>query len=421
MPPDTPAQDLPSSIPPVSVEPHAPAVLDTGSATIPALAAKGAIIFSTAIVACVAAYLAYAVPGAWFPRVDARTWGVQSLALARGTGAVENGTLVVARPDPTGIALVSVATDFRAIDFPAIGWSAGSLADRADVRLLWRSDVRPDKLNSASMRVEAGQLLPEVLAKNPGWIGRITGIALAIHDPLVQPVRITGVVAKPMGAVDLLRDRITEWFAFERWNGASINTVTGGADIQDVPMPIVISAVVAISGAIALALLRWNKYLPRSAAPGLLAAFFVAGWFALDARWTWNLVRQERDTARQYLGKDLRDKRLAGDDALLYAFVEKARDLLPRQPARIFVAADADYFRGRAAYHLYPHNVYFTPIGNAMPRAASLRPGDWLLVFLRRGIQYDASQGRIRWDGDQTIAGEAVLVEPGAALFRIRE
>ena len=64
---------------------------------------------------------------------------------------------------------------------------------------------------------------------------------------------------------------------------------------------------------------------------------------------------------------------------------------LPREPARVFVVADADYFRGRAAYHLYPHNVLFDPYHNAVPPADRLRAGDWLVVYQRRGVQYDAA------------------------------
>ena len=35
-------------------------------------------------------------------------------------------------------------------------------------------------------------------------------------------------------------------------------------------------------------------------------------------------------------------------------------------------------------------------------------------------IQFDAAQGMLRWDGGAPIAAEALVVEPGAALFRIR-
>jgi hypothetical protein len=84
------------------------------------------------------------------------------------------------------------------------------------------------------------------------------------------------------------------------------------------------------------------------------------------------------------------------------------------------VAADVNYFRGRAAYHLYPHSVYFDARSNELQWTDALRPGDWLLVYQRRGIQYDASRQLLRWETGRTTSAELKLVEPGAALFRIR-
>lgn len=381
---------------------------------------KGALIFAGTLLACVIAYLVHAVPGAWFPHASRATWNAHALALTRGTGFLQEDALVITAPDPKGIVLISVVTDFRSSDYPAIAWDVSNLGEHADVQLLWRSDSRPDRLNSTAIGVEAGRTLPQTLAKNPAWIGRIVGLALAIRDPIAQPVRVRGVVAKPMGMFEILGDRLTEWLAFEPWNGASINTVTGGADVQDVPLPALLATIVAISSALVLLASRWQPSFRRPAVAALLCGFFLAGWFVLDLRWTWNLLRQEPATAAQYWGKDARAKHLAGDDGPLYAFVEKARDVLPKSPVRVFVAADADYFRGRAAYHLYPHDVYFSPRGTALPPAGVMRPGDWLLIFLRKGIQYDAAQGKIRWEGNETVSGVPRLVEPGAALFQIR-
>jgi hypothetical protein len=148
--------------------------------------------------------------------VTIRTQRTPVRVLTRGTGELTNRGFVVSKPDASGLALLSIATDFRAADYPAIAWAVSDLAEGADVRLLWRSDIRPDRLNSVTLRVAASRGLPALLAGNPAWIGRITGLALAIHDPLAQPAYVLGVVAKPMGATELLRDRVGEWFAFER-------------------------------------------------------------------------------------------------------------------------------------------------------------------------------------------------------------
>jgi len=110
---------------------------------------------------------------------------------------------------------------------------------------------------------------------------------------------------------------------------------------------------------------------------------------------------------------------VAAEDGTLFQFVEKARAKLPAAPARVFVVADAAYFRGRAAYYLYPHNVQFDPFRNTLPAAGWLRPGDFVVVYQRRGVAYNADEKKLRLDNGETVSAEAVLVEPGAGVFRI--
>jgi hypothetical protein len=382
-------------------------------------ALRATLVVGVIVVACGLSYLVVTVPGAWFPRVATKTWQAKDLGLVRGSGRPVGDEIVIMAPDPSGLTLVNVTTDFRASDYPGVQWIVAGMPDDADVRLLWHTDVQPGQLNEAPMRISAGRAVTTMVTDR-AWIGRVTGLALATRGPLAQPIRVRGVVVRPMGAWDVLRDRLGEWFAFEPWNGASINTVTGGDDDPAAPLPLVLAIVVALSSGVVVILRRWKPSSFATPTWVLLASLFVAAWFVLDARWMWNLLRQERVTATQYAGKDARERHLASEDGALYAFIEKALAVMPRTPARIFVASDADYFRGRAAYHLYPHNVYFTARGAALPSASAFRTGDWLLVYQRRGMQFDKAQGRIRWDDGQTVAAEAKLVEPGAALFLIR-
>ena len=381
---------------------------------------RAALILVGALAACIVVYLALATPGAWFPRASERTWYANELGVVRGSGHLVGDALVVTAPDPAGVTLVNVVTDFRSADYPAIAWRVDGLAPDADVQLLWRTDVQPNKLQGARVRVEDRRAVVTTVAGEAGWIGRVTGLALAIHGPLAQPVVIAGVVAKPMGVPGLVRDRLHDWFAFEPWNGASINTIAGGEDYQAFPLPVLLALAVGLAGLVVVIASRVRPALFGARAPLFVALFFLCAWVVLDARWTWNLVRQERATAARYAGKDARDKHLANEDADLYAFVDRALAVLPKIPVRIFIASDADYFRGRAAYHLYPHRVFFDPRSNRLPEARELHRGDWLLVYRQRGIQFDRAQGKVRWDGGQIVDAELKLVEPGAALFEIR-
>jgi len=104
----------------------------------------------------------------------------------------------------------------------------------------------------------------------------------------------------------------------------------------------------------------------------------------------------------------------------LFAFIEQVRATLPAAPVRVFVVSDAHYFRGRAAFHLYPHNVFFESSRNVMPPPANLRAGDWLLVYQRRGVQFDPSANRLRWDNVTPVSAQLKLTGPGAALFQIQ-
>lgn len=370
-----------------------------------------------ALVLCTAVYLALNIPGAWFPSATSKTLGFRDFTLTRGSGAPERDALIVTGVDDSGTALITANSDLRSTEYPLIVWNASGFSELADVRFLWRSDYAPGKLNSAPLRVSAGRLLPLELAKNPAWVGRITGVALTVRGPLGTPVRISGMTAKSGGLREVAGDRIGEWFMFEGWSGSSINTLSGGAEAQELPLSLLLAAAVVL-GAGAWAALAWRRRRMESF-PAVLAVLFVVAWVTLDAVWTLNLARQVAATRAQFGGKDWREQHLASEDGPLFAFIERARAKLPPPPARVFIVADAAYFRGRGAYHLYPYNVFFDPSNNTLPAATSLRPGDFLVVYQRRGLQFNAEEKRLRWDGSPAIAAEAMLVEPGAALFKI--
>jgi len=374
---------------------------------------------AAALAVCALGYLLVAVPSAWFPTASPRSWTADRLVLARGAGGLDHGELVVVAADAAGTTLVTVDTAFRSSEYRAIAWSAIGIPEPATAWLVWRNDYAPAKVNSTQISVVSGRLLPTSLASNPDWVGRVTGLALTIRGPLPHPVRIRGVVAKPMGAAEIAGDRLREWLAFEGFTGTSINGITGGADVQDLPLPVLLAAAVALA---ALAWFGRARLRGRTAAlPAVLAMLFVTAWLLQDARWAWDLVRQTQATAQRYAGQDSRARHLAAEDSALFAFIEKVREQLPPEPARVFMVADAHYLRSRGAYHLYPHNVHFEPYRNAIPPSSRLRPGDYFVVYQRRGVQYDPGAQRLRWDGGAPVPAELLLTgSGGAALFRIR-
>jgi hypothetical protein len=381
---------------------------------------RATIAFAVALVVGLLGYLAIVVPGKWFPSVSQVGFTARELVMSRGTATLEGDDLVVTAPVETGTALIVVSANLRSSDYPVVEWVARDVPADADVRLIWRTDYAPAKTNSAPVAVAYGGLLPVDLSRHPDWIGRVTGLGLAIRAPLAQPIRIRGAVAKPMGAAEVLADRFREWTAFEGWSGTSINTLSGGTDVQDLPLPALLFAAVALAGVALAGMARWRPHWYRASPAWTFAILFVFAWFLLDARWVVNLARQVPLTAGQYAGKDWRERHLAAEDGPLFGFVEKARGVMPAPPARVFVLADADYFRGRAAYHLYPYNVYYEPYRNATPPPERLMAGDWIFVYQRRGVQYDRAQELLRWDGGVPVHAELKLLDRGGALFRVK-
>lgn len=380
---------------------------------------RTALLLAGSTLACIIAYLAFAVPAAWFPSATAVAFPAARLTVTRGAGQVIGDELVIQSAGPGNLTVVSVVTNLRSSDYPVISWIAIGLPERTDAQLVWRTTYASERMSGKRVAVEAGRLLPVTVADDPQWIGTITGVALAIRGPLQQPIRIRGMVAKPMSAMEVLQDRAREWFAFESWTGTSINTLNGGAELQGLPLPLLLACIVALAVAAAYALWAWRPSLLGVSLPPVIAFCFIAAWLLLDLRWTGNLVQQTRATATQFGGKSSREKHLASEDGALFAFVERAKEVLPPTPVRVFVASDPQYFRLRAAYHLYPHSVY-SPRGEELPRASDVKPGDWFLVYGRRGIQFDPARHSLRWGDNQTVTADAKLVESGAALFLVR-
>lgn len=377
-------------------------------------------ILATSVALCVVGYLALTVQGSWFTSARTLQWTPADFTVARGTAQLRADGLALVAPDATGTTLVSLNTSLRSTDYPVIAWQTTGVPDYVEVALLWRNEYEPTRVFNRRLEAEAGRIAPFSLEHDPNWIGRINGLALGFKGAYPEPIVLRGATAKTMSAREILGDRIGEWFKFEPWNGSSINTLIGGADVQDLPMSFTFAVFIAVAGLIYAALARWRPQSVGNSGAVIVGTLFVAAWLALDARWQWNLARQVAITAELYAGKSWRERHLAAEDRMVFAFIEKVRAKLPPPPARVFMVADDHYYRDRGAYHLYPYNVFFDPWVNTMPPAAAVQPGDFMVVYQRKGVQYDASQQRLRWDGGPPVAAELLLAESGAALFRIR-
>ena len=340
--------------------------------------------------------------------------------MTRGSALQTREGLVITAPDATTTVVIAFNTSFRSRDYALIAWDAAGVPDDVEATLLWFNDYASSRMFRRTLTVEAGRIAPALVVQDRDWLGRINGLALVLQGSFTEPIVLRGAAAKPMSAGQVLGDRLEEWFAFEPWNGASINTLTGGAHMQDLPLPALLAAIAVVAALAYAGFARWKPHFLGPVLGAGLAGLFVIAWLIIDVRWQWNLLRQVRATHAQYAGKSWHDRHLAAEDGPLFAFIEQVRAKLPAPPARVFMVADAHYFRERGAYHLYPYNVYFDPWANSMPPPSAVRPGDYLVVYQSRGVQYDPSRQRLRWDGSAPIDAELLLADTGGALFQIR-
>ncbi len=405
------------------MQPTAPQAAETITApptSAPPRASRVALwIFLLSAIICIGVYLAAAVQGPWFSSAKPLHWTPRDFVVSEGPSQLRSDGLAVRANDAVHPVRIAITTSLLAADYPVIAWDTTDVSDDYEVAILWQNEYEPGRVFNQRLDVEQGRVQPASLAQNRKWIGRINGIALVVRGNFIEPMVVRGATAKTMSPREVVGDRVGEWLQFEPWNGSSINTLVGGADTQDLPMSFMLAVVLALAALIYFALARWWARSVGGWRPLVIGAMFLAAWFALDARWLWNLGRQVKVTADQYAGKSWRERHLAADDRVLFTFIEKVRAKLPPPPARVFVVADEHYYRDRSAYLLYPYNVFFDPWVNTMPSASAVRPGDFLVVYQRRGVQYDATQQRLRWDGGPPVAAELMLADAGAAMFRI--
>lgn len=376
-------------------------------------------LFVAGVTACLLVYLAFAATGSWHAGAPSHHWSAREFTLKRGNAQLTPEGLLVTAPDATRTVVIALDTDLRARDYPVIAWEASGIPGTVQATLLWYSDVDSTRVFQRDFVPEAGHLAPIVLAQDRSWLGRIGGLALVLHGDFSDPILVRSATAKTTNPLQVLDDRVREWLAIEPWNGASVNNLSGGADAQELPLPALLAAAAALA---ALAYAGLARFKPLVFGPVLgvgVAAVFVIAWLASDARWEWNLAHQAASTYAQYAGKSWRDRHLAAEDAPLFAFIEKARAKLPAPSSRVFMVAGAHYFRDRGAYHLYPNNVYFDPWSDTIPAPSSVRPGDYIVVYLRQ-LHYDSAAQRLSWDNLQPVDADLVLSDPGAALFRVR-
>jgi hypothetical protein len=126
----------------------------------------------------------------------------------------------------------------------------------------------------------------------------------------------------------------------------------------------------------------WRRKLPGGFQPSVIVALFLGGWLILDLGWQHTLLhRIQYDLNNKRANSGLKLSELDHYNLSLHEFTARLRSRISSQPQRIFVSSANDYLGMRAAFYLYPHNVYWERYATDPPDFAYLLQGDYLLLL----------------------------------------
>jgi hypothetical protein len=386
--------------------------VNTTTAAVPRTFAPGALVVAWFVaLVVVVLVVVLALSGSSSGSVQPSRHGNELVATHAGGVTVRGGTVEVANSGGNPVILNMGIAPFDAASIGFVIVDAQPLPPGAEVALLWVQRAHPGDIREQIVKLDGRQPVPTPLADNPDWQGQIASVALGVKTPTDESVVIREVDLRRATLALTLRDVAGDWMHFAGWNGKSINVVFGGRDEQRVYLP----PLAACAALVACAALAFYARRRRASIGIWLAIPFIASWMLLDVRWQSQLVSQVRETHAAFAGKTPAERHAAMEHPAFFALVEAAASRLPPGRERVFVTSDFDYFRLRAGYYLYPHNV----LAYDWADPSALHPGDYLLMFAKSDVKFDAAKGALEWSGGRRVPARALIPGDGQGLYEI--
>jgi hypothetical protein len=356
--------------------------------------------------------------GPWLASVESRNVPASQLQVVRGSVRAEGESLVFERPGEDGSVVVTGAIEppIEARDYRHVQVRATGALPREGLFFVWRTERIGKTVPRLPVMSSGGRILPIPLSALDGWNGKVAGVGLISRGPLAGPLRVHGLELQPASVWTTMGSMFSDWFEFEPWDGGSIHFMAGGNPSLRHPLPLFLGTAFVVSIALYLLLIVLGH---TRLQPQVLIAIALLGWGVSDARWQWNLWKQLDITRHQYAGKGYEDKRRAAEDGPLFEFMRVAKEKMGSAPAHVFVFSEQEYDRVRGAYHLYPHNVSVQPRQAAILPAITFKPGDVIVLYRKRAVQYNAALKLLSWEGSQGLRAEMLHFADGSAVFRV--
>lgn len=339
----------------------------------------------------------------------------RQLASNNANARIQGEAIVVANKRDAPLTILAISQQpVRAADYGRIVVDADALPNGVELALLWVQRGESGRAQDQRIDVDAfNRLQPTLIDRSGGWSGELEFLALGVKGAMEgRSWTLRSVTLERAGVAAAMGDFIRGWRRFERWDGKSINVLFGGRDEQRAWLPPIAFGASALA---VLALFFVARKRGQRVSPSVLVIPFIIGWLVLDIRWQSNLVRQAHATMKDFGGRNWAQRHEAMEDGDLFSFVQHAIAKLPTEPVRIFVGSDFEYFRRRAGYHLYPHNVLAYSWGEPF----QLKPGEYLLLYQKSDVHLDPPKGELLWNNGRRLDVVPLLAQRGAGLYLV--
>ncbi len=337
----------------------------------------------------------------------------------QGAGRRDGNGFVLEALGTGGVAVLSTnLPPFAAKDFAHVEWTLDSVAPPSRIFFVWQTREHPKRNFSKPLQWLVNGVAPLELRAADGWSGTVTGVALVVRSDLYKPLRVGSMRLTSASAATVAVNLFSQWAARIPLRGYSSSFPFDSERGHELPLlaGIAIAEGIAIAAYLLLARqLNWRR--DRR----VVWAVFLGGWMLLDLRWQANLWRGALDQGLRFAGKTTEEKHRAAEDSTLFALMEKMKSALPAPPARVVLFCDSAAICSRAAFFLYPHNVYRASDWILKPPdPALLRTGDYLLLAYSRMVGYDPGSHVVVWPDGRTRPADEITLQPEAILLRIR-
>jgi hypothetical protein len=340
------------------------------------------------------------------------------LVPVQGAGHKDGKSFVLESAGAEGVAVLTAKlAPFQASEFPRVEWTVDS-AQPAEMLFVWRTREHPRRNYSKRLQWLVSGVAPLELSTDDGWSGTITGVALLVRSNLPVPLRVGSVRIVSRSASAAATEIFRQWGTHIALRGYSIGFPFDAERAHDLTALTAVAFAEGLAICAYLLLARWRGWRRDRR---VLWGIFVGGWLLLDLRWQANLWGEVGERAQRFAGKTPEEKHLAAEDAPLFALVEKMKTGLPAAPARIVLYCDNAFLCARAAFFLYPQNVYrAVHRGVSPPSPDELRSGDYVLLIYSRALGYDRGRQLAVWRDGRARPAEEILLQPEALLLRIK-